>query len=300
MANKNARKILISLIIGGVVACISLNAFNSLQKEIKAKDQLIEVMRIRDKQLNTMQYHYLTATRDIEAGETVEKEDVKMVSFAEKQADALTSKEMVVGNVLLESVKKGQVFTGYLFTGMKEEVNNPKVLKEGFRALTLATSALDGLSDEMKAGSFVDVFSKSKSDPVVFSKIKILSLEPADEKSTDKDISIKKAKTATFEVSINKIQEFVEMYSSGKILLVMRPVGDDTVVVVKKKKTSDSSSRQSSHNYNYDSNIIPPLPVQQTYEDPTINELPAPVVSKSLSQTVEIIEASNKTQVSFE
>jgi len=301
MSNKNTRKILISLIIGVVAACVSLNKFSEMQKQLKEKDQLIEVMQLRDKQLENTKYSYLTATRDMEAGETVTEDDVKSAAFTSEQPDGLASKDMVIGNVLLEPVKSGQVLTGYVFTGVvSNSSKNPQGLREGYRALTLSTSSLEGLSPEMKTGSLVDVFSKSKTNSFVLSKVKILSMEPADS-AAEKDISIIQAKNATFEVPVNKIQEFVEIYSSGKILLVMRPVGDDTVIVGHKKSTpAPASSNRGYHNLNYNYADLPSLPVVQTYEEPSINELPAPVKPQKSAKTIEIIEASNKTQISFD
>ena len=79
MASKNTRKILISLIIGVVAACVSLNKFSEMQKEIKEKEQLIEVMQLRDKQLEKTKYTYLTATHDMEAGEAIKGEGAKPI-----------------------------------------------------------------------------------------------------------------------------------------------------------------------------------------------------------------------------
>ncbi len=304
MANKNARKIFIALVIGVIATCISLNAFSSLKKQIKEKDQLIQVMQLRDKQIESGKYSYLTATHDMEAGETIAQEDITKTSFATEQEDALSSSEMVIGNVLLEPVKKGQILTGYVFTGVLASKSDNKGLREGYRALTLSTSSLDGLSSEMKQGSMVDVFSKSKDNSFVLSKVKILSLEPTEtNEQTNENISITKAKSATFEVPVNKIQDLVEIYSSGKILLVMRPIGDDTVIVGKKPaQTSAQTSNKtySNINYTYTPASLPSLPIVQTYEEPGINEMPAPVVPKKQQKTVEIIEASNKTQISFD
>lgn len=303
MANKNTRKILISLIIGVVAACVSLNKFSEMQKEIKEKDQLIEVMQLRDKQLENTQYSYLTAVRDMDAGETVTEDDVKTSSFKSEEPDGLTSKDMVIGNVLLEGVKAGQVLTGYVFTGVvSNSSKNPQGLREGYRALTLSTASLEGMSADMKAGALIDVFSKSKNNSLVLSKIKILSLEPSDTATDKKDISILQAKNATFEVPVNRIQEFVEMHSAGKLLLVMRPVGDDTVIIGNKKSTpaAKSSANNGYQNLNYNYAALPSMPVVQTYEEPSINELPAPVKLQKPTKTIEIIEASNKTQVNFD
>lgn len=303
MASKNTRKILISLIIGVVAACVSLNKFSEMQKEIKEKEQLIEVMQLRDKQLEKTKYTYLTATHDMEAGETVTEDDITTATFSTEESDGLTSKETVVGNVLLEPIKSGQILTGYVFTGI---VSNPSKnnqgLKEGYRALTLSTSTMEGMSADMKKGSLIDVFSKNKSNSTVLSKVRILNLEAKETETEQKDISILQAKNVTFEVPVNKIQEFVEMYAAGKILLVMRPVGDDTVIVGHKKQSASTTNNNGYQNlnYNYNASTLPALPVVQTYEDSTINELPAPVRPTKSSKTVELIEASNKTQISFD
>ena len=159
----------------------------------------------------------------------------------------------------------------------------------------------------MKTGSLIDVFSLGKGNSFVLSKVKILSLEPASESSEKStNIPITQAKTVTFEVPVNKIQELVEIYSSGKILLVMRPVGDDTVIIGTKKQnsTQQNYNRGYGSNYGYTSSSLPPLPIQSyepaTYSAPDLNELPAPIKTKKPTATVELIEANNKTQVNFD
>ncbi len=311
MANKNGRKILISLFIGVVVGCFSLNTFSALQQEIKEKDQLIEVMKLRDKQIKTEKYNYLVAIRDINAGETISKEDIMLTSFNKKYDDAISSTDAIIGNVPLRPLKSGQVLTNYIFTGVIAQKNkNIQGLREGYRALTLSTANLDGMSAEMKVGSLIDVFSKNKTNNIILSKVKILSLEPKIEKTDKpieteklKNIPITQAKTVTFEVKTDKIEDFVEIYSSGKILLVMRPIGDDTVIV--KKQKTEQKSKQTKKNYTntniYGSKEIPDLPISQIYEAKPI-EKPT-VTAKSEQQNknvVEIIEAGKKTQIKFE
>ncbi len=311
MANKNTRKILLSLVVGVVVSCVALNTFSKMQQQIKEKDQLIKVMELNQKTVSEGQYTYLTAVRDMQPGDTITESDIKSVAFGEEQPDGLSSADMVVGNVLLEPVKNGQVLTGFVFTGVVSPSKaNSQGLREGYRALTLSTSALDGLSPQMKSGAIVDVFSKSKNSQFVLSKVKILSLENTENTDkTDKNLTITNAKTATFEVPVDKIQQLVEIYSSGKILLVMRPAGDDTVIVGKKQVSENYGGNSGFHNagYNYGYNSplpamssLPSLPTVQTYEDSSINEMPAPVVPKKKPKTVEIIEASNKTHVNFD
>ena len=180
MANKNGRKILISLLVGIIVACLSLNTFSDMQKKIREQDQLITVMKQYTEELNGKKHMYITAARNMEAGETVTENDIKITAFDEEQNDAISSKDMVIGNVLLEAVKAGQVLTGYVFTGVLQDGQNLD-LRDGYRALTLSTATLDGMSKDMKTGSLIDVFSKGK-DSFVLSKVKILSLEPAEEK----------------------------------------------------------------------------------------------------------------------
>lgn len=79
-------------------------------------------------------------------------------------------------------------------------------------------------------------------------------------------------------------------------MLVMRPIGDDTVIKPQKENKKISANSQ---NINYNSSKLPSLPTVQTYEDPSINELPAPINSINASRTIEIIEANSKTQISF-
>lgn len=306
MANRNARKIFISLVIGVITACISLSTYSKLQQQIKEKDQLIKVMQLGQKQNANAKFTYLTATHDMLAGDTITQDDIQTSTFSEEEPDGLSSADLVIGNVLLEPVKSGQILTGYAFTGVTvPSKKNPLGMRDGYRALTLSTGSLDGLSAQMKAGTVVDVFSKSKNNQFVLSKVKILSLEPTEGTDT-KDLTITKAKTATFEVPADKIQDLVEIYSSGKILLVMRPVGDDTVITGKKQPQNSSGSYGSGFhnaNYSYSPSVmtsLPEVPDIQTYEDKTINEMPAPVIPKKNTRTVEIIEAANKTQITFD
>lgn len=310
MANKNTGKILISLIIGAVVAYYAYDMYAKQQKQIIQQNQLIQVMKLRDEQLAKKSYDYFVPIKDLEIGETVTVMDIKKITVSQKHDGAISSQNNIIGSVLVRPVKAQQVFTNEDFTSIAFEKSG---LREGYRALTVSTESLDGMASEMKEGTLIDIFSKSKSDDKILSKIKILSLVPAKtetpvEKAANavanepvvkkEAISINQAKAVTFEIPINRVQDFVEIYSSGKIMLVMRPVGDDTVIKPKKEEKTKTSS-SSAQNVNYNSSKLPSLPVVQTYEDPSINELPAPIKSGGYSNSVEIIEANSKTQISF-
>ena len=305
MSNRNTHKILISLIVGVAVSCVALNMFSKLQNEIKERDDLIKVMEMHQNQLKVTKYSYLVAKRDMLAGETIKFDDIAFVKFDKEEKDAFSSLDMVLNNVLLKPVKQGQLMTSYLFTHVKGKgYADANGLREGYRALTLGTSSLDGLSKTMKTGSIIDVFSKSKSSPLVLSKVKILDMEPINEKDTNIDIT--KAKNVTLEVQADKIQKLVDIYSSGKLLFVMRPIMDNSVI--KEDKPTEKKVNTQQQNKKGDSeppaiNSLPtlPSPIIQTYEDATINELPAPVsTQKKSTNYVELIEASNKTKVSFD
>ena len=305
MANKNTNKILISLIIGAVVAYFAYDIYEKQQKQIIEQTKLINVMKQRDEILDQQTFEYFIATKDFSAGETVTVMDIKKTQTKQKDNNAITSQNKLIGSVLLRDIKAGQIFTKQDFVNI---TTSKQELKEGYRAITVATEDLDGLAKEMKEGILIDIFSKTKSDEKILSKIKILSLTPiktesavekaAEAVSNDKEekepISITQAKNVTFEIPINKVQDFIEIYASGKMMLVMRPIGDDTVIKYKKEKTITNSQ-----NTNYNSAKLPSLPVVQTYEDPSINELPSPIRSITTSQSVEVIEASNKTQINF-
>lgn len=309
MANKNIKNIFISLLIGAGISYYAYDLYSKQQKQIVEQNQLIQVMKLRDEQLAKQTFTYFVPIKDLEAGTTVTVMDIKKTTVSQKQNDAITSQNNIIGSVLLSPVKEGQILTEQDFT--KVIIKDDKKLREGFRALTVSVDALDGLASDMKEGTLIDIFSKSSSEGKILSKIKIISLVPikqetvvdkaansvANEPVKKEPIAITQAKSATFEVPINKVQDFVEMYSSGKIMLVMRPVGDDTVI--KTKKEEKQKAKENSQKNNYDSAKLPSLPVVQTYEDPSINELPSPIRLNSYTNSVEIIEANSKTKVSF-
>ena len=312
MANKNTGKILISLIIGAVVAYYAYDMYAKQQKQIVQQNQLIKVMKMRDEQLAKKTYTYFVPIKDLEAGTTVTVMDIKKTTVSQKDEEAITSQGNIIGSVLIRPVLEGQIFTEQDFTKIMHE--QAQGLREGYRALTVPTEALDGLAGEMKEGTLIDIFSKSKNENKVLSKVKILSMTPlkaatpvekaanavANEplKEQKEPLSITQAKTVTFEIPINRVVDFVEMYSSGKVMLVMRPVGDDTVIKTEKEVKKVVSS--SAQNVNYNSDKLPSLPVVQTYEDPSINELPSPIRAGVFNfGTVELIEANSKTQINF-
>ena len=312
MANKNTGKILISLIIGAVVAYYAYDMYAKQQKQIVQQNQLIQVMKLRDEQLAKKTYDYFVPIKDIDVGTTVTVMDIKKITVSEKNKDAIVSQNKIIGSVLLRPVKADQILTNEDFISV--DVTPKAGLREGYRALTVSTESLDGLALDMKEGSLIDIFSKSKGEGKILSKIKILSLVPfktetvvdkaanavANEPVEKPVISITQAKSVTFEVPINRVQDFVEIYSSGKIMLVMRPVGDDTVIKPKKEEKEKAKTTSSnSQNVNYNSAKLPSLPVVQTYEDPSINELPSPIKAGSYKKSVEIIEANSRTQVNF-
>ncbi len=309
MANKNIKNILISLLIGVGISFYAYDLYAKQQKQITAQNQLIQVMKLRDEQLAKQTFTYFVPIKDLATGTTVTVMDIKKTTISQKQSDAITTQNDIIGSVLLRDIKEGQIFTEQDFT--KIIINNDKTLREGYRALTVPTEALDGMSTDMKEGTLIDIFSKSSSEGKILSKIKIISLVPlkqetivektantvTNEPEKKTPLAITQAKSVTFEIPINRVQDFVEIYSAGKIMLVMRPVGDDTII--KSKKEEKQKAQTNSQNTNYDSAKLPSLPVVQTYEDPSINELPAPIKLNKYTTSVEIIEANSKTQISF-
>lgn len=175
MANKNTGKILISLMIGGIVAYFAYDTYQKQQIQIAQQNSLIQVMKLRDEQLAKKTYDYFVPIKNLEAGTTVTVMDIKKTTVKTEQKGAIVSQNEIIGSVLVRPVLAEKILTAEDFLAQSPEKLG---LKDGYRALTISVDALDGLSSEMLEGSLVDIFSKSKSNEKILSKVKILALTP--------------------------------------------------------------------------------------------------------------------------
>lgn len=285
MSEKNRKKLFAALIVGIFVSCISLGMFKKMQKQIEQQDAMIKIMS-QQAENTASSYTYVIAQRDMGTGETVSDSDINTAVFYEKQEDGLENTDMAAGNVLLEPVKKGQILTGYVFTGINNASDSTGVRK-GYRALTISTDKMDGLSAAMTKGKFVDIFSKTSKNPYELQNVRILSFVPSN--SAEKEASsIIKSQKVTLEIPSAELKDFVKAYSSNSLLLVLRPSGEKAPAPSKR-----TVSAEVSQNY-YEKPVMPKLP-----DIKDIDALPAPASFQGFGQSVEVIEANTKTKVEF-
>ena len=123
MANKNTGKVLISLLIGAVVAYYAYDTYSQQQRKIIEQNQLIKVMQQRDEILAKQTFEYFVPIKDLPAGTTITAIDIKSKKNNQKQENAITSQNNIIGSVLIKDVKEGQIFVNSDFVNTAENKN---------------------------------------------------------------------------------------------------------------------------------------------------------------------------------
>lgn len=294
--NKNTSKIILAIIVAFLATMISYSAFSNMQSQLGEQQKLIDLMQRTQAKVYKDNFPYAVSTKDLKAGEIVSEEDVDFKKFDFENKSAFENRSDVVNKVLLKDLAIGQTFTSEHIAKISSD---DLALKDGYRALTLPAGSFQGKSPKMVVGSNVDVFSSSADSDWGLENVKILSFEGANAAvGAPKTMDITTASSITFEVPADSIAEFISKSSKGSLTLVARNPGDKKVV---RKKSSYTAFNKSYGEGSYSS--LPNLPSSVPISNlpgGDLSGLPQPIKPLGSTQSVEIIEANVKSNVTFD
>lgn len=300
--NKNTSKIILAVIVAFLATMISYSAFSNMNGQLTDQQKMIEAMQKTKASQYNDTYAYAVATKDLKAGEIVADGDVDFKQFPTKNSYAFEDRSEVINKVLLQDISSGTMFTNtYIAKVSSDSVS----LRDGYRALTLPADNFQGRSSKMVAGSNVDIYSASSDSNWTLENVKIMSFEggkaPVAGAKGSSGGDITTASSITFEVSADRIADFISNISKGKLVLVVRNSSD--------KRVSHKSPRVSSFSGNFGGSgggggsSLPNLPSTvpiSNFPSGKISGLPQPIKPEPAPQTVEMIEANVKSKVTFD
>jgi Flp pilus assembly protein CpaB len=319
--NKNKKKIIVIIVVGMIPVLIVLNIVKSLQAQNEALAQKMSQQPAptaappppADPMVSTIQ-----AKSDIKSGEviTIAKLETKQYKKSELPLNCYNLASLVLGKIAGKAILQGKIITSDDILDVDPNLVN---IPAGMRAITIPTSAIQGLAKYIFVGSRIDILSVKTPPEFIAQNVKIISLEGAGidpalqpvppapapppvvpgaapvpapvvpvATTSSPTISADKAIALTVLVPIESVNKLVEGIVGGKLQVITRGPGDNKIV---RRSYSSSSTPKVS---------LPPPPTSIS-KLPTIPSGPIDDgFEEEPKSKVEIITANNKTSVCFD
>lgn len=181
------------------------------------------------------------AAVELKYGQILTKDDVKTIEWPANSIPetAFTKDEVLFGDgqetdfrVVIRVVDPGEILLSTKVTNLGEDVGVASRLAKGMRAFTLRVDVASGVSGFLRPGDKVDIYwtgevsRGEKVTKLIMDGIKLIAIDQTAE-TTGSEPTV--AKTVTVAVSPKTVASLAQAQSTGKLLLSLRGVNDDTV-----------------------------------------------------------------------
>ena len=180
------------------------------------------------------------AANELNYGQVLTKEDVKTVEWPVNSIPetAFTEIEDLFGveddgdfRTVIRVVDPGEILLSTKVTNLGEDAGVASRLAKGMRAFTLHVDVASGVSGFLRPGDKVDVYwtgQVSRGDTVTKLIMDNIALMAIDQTSGEASNAPTVAKTVTVSVSPKTVAALAQAQSTGKLLLSLRGVDDET------------------------------------------------------------------------
>ncbi len=181
------------------------------------------------------------AAEDLKYGQTLTKDSVKTIEWPLNSIPetAFTSIEDLLGadgimhtRVVIRAVDAGEILLSTKVTNLGEDAGVASSLEKGMRAFTLRVDVASGVSGFLRPGDKIDIYwtgNVRQGETVTKLIMDGISLIAIDQFSDQNSSAPVVAKTVTVAVSPQTVASLVQAQSTGKLLLSLRGVNDETV-----------------------------------------------------------------------
>ncbi len=181
---------------------------------------------------------FVTA-EDLPYGTPLTKEHVKAVEFpvAAVPENAFSTIEDLIGSeedgeyrTVLRMMEKGEAILASKVTGIGEDAGVSSRLQKGMRAFAIRVDVASGVSGFLRPGDKVDVYWTGRTDRDTVTKLILNSLEliAIDQQADSTRNQTTIARTVTVAADVKTIGALVQAQSTGKLLLSLRGIDDET------------------------------------------------------------------------
>lgn len=180
------------------------------------------------------------AAAELKYGQALTKDDVKTIEWPVNSIPetAFTKAEDLFGmegetdtRVVIRVVDPGEILLSTKVTNLGEDAGVASRLEKGMRAFTLRVDVASGVSGFLRPGDKVDIYWTGEIDrgeKVTKLIMDGISLIAIDQSSGSSGAAPTVAKTVTVAVSPKTVASLVQAQSTGKLLLSLRGVNDET------------------------------------------------------------------------
>lgn len=183
---------------------------------------------------------YVAAT-ELKYGQILTKEDVKIIEWPLKSIPetAFTKAEDIFGDenetdtrIVIRVVDPGEIILSTKVTNLGEDAGVASRLAKGMRAFTINVDVASGVSGFLRPGDKIDIYwtgEVERGSTVTKLIMDGISLIAIDQTSGEVSSAATVAKTVTVAVSPKTVASLAQAQSTGKLLLSLRGVNDETV-----------------------------------------------------------------------
>ena len=196
------------------------------------------------------------AAIELKYGQILTKDDVKTIEWPKNSIPetAFTKVEELFGDeqetdsrVVIRVVDPGEILLSTKVTNLGEDAGVASRLEKGMRAFTLRVDVASGVSGFLRPGDNVDIYWTGEVDrgekvtKLIMDGISLIAIDQTSGTATSEPTV---AKTVTVAVSPKTVASLAQAQSTGKLLLSLRGVNDDTTSEAIEVTQNDLLGRQ--------------------------------------------------------
>ncbi|PLS23699.1 Flp pilus assembly protein CpaB [Amylibacter cionae] len=180
------------------------------------------------------------AANELEYGKPLTEEDVKAVEFpvAAVPENSFSELEALMGSgeddgefrTVLQAMVPGEAILASKVTRLGEDAGVSSRLKKGMRAFAIRVDVASGVSGFLRPGDKVDVYWTGTTEKETVTKLILNGLEliAIDQQADATRNRPTVARTVTVAANVKTIAALVQAQSTGKLLLSLRGIDDET------------------------------------------------------------------------
>jgi pilus assembly protein CpaB len=217
--NRNTRTLIVVLIAVGVAALASFGVLRAIQN-----------MPVREVEVRSL--HHVVATRSLEMGQLITKDDVKLVAWpaSDPVVNGFTAIEDVLNRGLIDGVVANEPLTEGKLASLEAGGGLPPTITEGMRALSVKVNEVIGVAGYVVPGTRVDVIvtlsnrggQNDSMTRVVVSDVEVLTAGTRMDQAKSRDGQAIPASVVTLLVTPEDAEKIALAANEGSIMLTLR------------------------------------------------------------------------------
>ncbi|MCP5075101.1 MAG: Flp pilus assembly protein CpaB [Rhodobacteraceae bacterium] len=222
----------VGVAIAGGAVYLAMERFNQYETALANKDTKV----VQKFEMKTV----FVAAADLDYGKALTLEDVRAVQVPVDAAPetSFSDENLMLGSgedrdfrTVIRAMDTGDFIMASKVTELGEDAGVSSRLSAGMRAFAIKVDVASGVSGFLRPGDRIDVYWTGQSDGETVTKLIMegLTLIAIDQSAGDNRNRPTVARTVTVAANARTIAGLVQAQSTGKLLLSLRGVNDDTI-----------------------------------------------------------------------